>query len=113
MSENTIVYLCDHRNETCSHCDGFCDHTTNIYHARNFERVTDSDNTFREVERPLVELVTSPEQFAKDLRAIQQRMGYDKEEMHVVMDAYLLQVLEELGYEEGVKIFEETPKWYA
>lgn len=37
----------------------------------------------------------------------------DKEDIHWQMDNYMLSVLEELGYEEGVKIFRETPKWYA
>lgn len=29
------------------------------------------------------------------------------------MDDYICEVLRALGYEEGVEIFENTPKWYS
>lgn len=50
------------------------------------------------------------------------RMGYladelekegDLEETHMQMDALMCETLESIGYEEGVRIFKEAPKWYA
>lgn len=37
----------------------------------------------------------------------------DQECRHYKMDGILLDVLEQLGYDEAVKIFRETPMWYA
>lgn len=48
--------------------------------------------------------------------AIKAGMGagnYDREVAHVKMDIVLCAVLNELGYEDAVRIFKHTPKWYA
>lgn len=38
--QQKILYLCDRRAcEKCSYPD--CQHTTDVYHARNFERIDD------------------------------------------------------------------------
>ena len=37
----------------------------------------------------------------------------DEETVHVAMDELMCDVLEYLGYGEGVEIFKNTPKWYA
>jgi len=37
----------------------------------------------------------------------------DKEERHSKMDDLMVEVLSQLGYEEGARIFENTEKWYA
>ena len=39
--------------------------------------------------------------------------GYDTEGAHGMADDLMCQLLEELGYEEGVKIFKNAEKWYA
>ena len=40
LKENKTLYLCDRKAcERCSYPK--CKHTTNIYHARNFERIDD------------------------------------------------------------------------
>ena len=39
--------------------------------------------------------------------------GIDRETSHRRMDALMCKVLEDLGYGKGVKVFKETPKWYA
>ena len=39
--------------------------------------------------------------------------GYDIEGAHSEADDLMCQLLEELGYEEGVKIFKNAEKWYA
>lgn len=38
---------------------------------------------------------------------------YDKEESHVEADCILCELLEELGYTELVKMYNNVPKWYA
>lgn len=39
--------------------------------------------------------------------------GNDEERVHGVMDGLMCETLEKLGFADGVKIFEEAPKWYA
>lgn len=59
--------------------------------------------------------------FADSMREIAQRselhrddpMYIDRESAHVVADQYMCQVLRDLGFNEGVDIFESMPKWYA
>lgn len=55
----------------------------------------------------------TPEKFASEMQRIKEEHGWDKEVCHGVMDDLLCKVLIEHGYSEGVKIFEETGKWYA
>lgn len=38
---------------------------------------------------------------------------YDKEESHVEADYILCELLEELGYTQLVKMYNNVPKWYA
>ena len=37
----------------------------------------------------------------------------DEEEAHIVMDGIMCNFLRQLGYGEGIDIFNKTPKWYA
>lgn len=37
----------------------------------------------------------------------------DEEMCHIEMDDYICDVLRQLGFEDGVEIFMNTPKWYA
>jgi len=39
--------------------------------------------------------------------------GIDQEAAHSAMDDLMCQVLEELGYVDGIKIFKAADKWYA
>lgn len=58
----------------------------------------------------------SPEEFA-----IQMREAYethwmkagDEEAVHIVMDGIMCNILRQLGYGEGIDIFDSTPMWYA
>lgn len=54
----------------------------------------------------------SPKEFAEKMGQIAEEKD-DTEVCHVKMDDYICEVLRTLGYEEGVKIFEDTPKWYS
>ena len=58
------------------------------------------------------DLANHIEHFAERMRAI--RLEYENEEdvCHVKMDDLMCDTLAELGFEEGVRIFRETPKWY-
>ena len=55
----------------------------------------------------------SPEEFAKKMQEIAEECGGDCEASHSTMDDLMCQVLRELGYDEGVEIFEDTEKWYC
>ena len=53
----------------------------------------------------------SPEQFAADMRDI--FATSDIEEGHFIADSLMCDLLRELGYGEGVLVFEDQEKWYA
>ena len=57
----------------------------------------------------------TPKEFAQEMRNISllSQDGGDNEIAHCDADDLLCQVLRELGYGEGVDIFEEMDKWYA
>lgn len=54
----------------------------------------------------------SPKEFAEKMGQIAEEKD-DTEVCHIKMDDYICEVLRTLGYEEGVEIFENTPKWYS
>ena len=58
----------------------------------------------------------SPKEFATHMTDIKRTFldkQDDEEACHAEMDSYILEVLEVLGYKDGVKVFRTTPKWYA
>ena len=55
----------------------------------------------------------TPEEFAKLMKHAVEIYSGDKELRHIRMDILMCNMLIMLGYGEGVKIFEETKKWYA
>ena len=66
-------------------------------------------------ECPIKEITITPEIFAERMKNIQELYSdrYDTEERHKAMDDLMCELLRELGYGEGIDIFEETSKWYA
>lgn len=56
---------------------------------------------------------TTPYQFKCDMAALRDKFGDDVEVCHDKMDSLMCRVLIELGYIEGVNIFNDTDKWYA
>ena len=56
---------------------------------------------------------TSPDRFAKEMKAIREEEGGDYEIAHEKMDNIMCRVLLELGYRDGVAFFNEQKKWYA
>ena len=69
--------------------------------------------------------VMTPEEFANQMRELidkhthsttffgKDTLYLDKEDCHDAMDGLMCKVLTQLGYGEGVDIFNDTPKWYA
>ena len=51
--------------------------------------------------------------FTNAMREAYRAYGDDEELVHGVMDGIMCETLDRLGFTEGVKIFDEAPKWYA
>ena len=54
----------------------------------------------------------SPAEFEAHMQEIKKTFS-GKEICHIEMDSYILEVMESLGYKDGVYVFRTTPKWYA
>lgn len=62
--------------------------------------------------------MTSPKEFAEAMRNIPEVLNkrghqWDQEDSHIVADSYMCELLRELGYGEGVDVFENMSKWYS
>ena len=63
--------------------------------------------------------VMTPEEFAKKMKKISDNLKYqndayyDEEDAHMQMDDLMSDLLRQLGYGEGIDIFENTNKWYS
>ena len=58
----------------------------------------------------------TPEEFKNEMQKIRNRLGkkyIDEEIIHAEGDDLMCKLLRELGYGEGVDVFEDMPKWYA
>jgi hypothetical protein len=58
----------------------------------------------------------TPEQFANEITKIHKDYLIDREDeelCHIEMDNLIVNMLIDLGYEDGACIFEHTKKWYA
>lgn len=58
-------------------------------------------------------LKTTPREFRREMEVIKATHEDDEELMHIKMDDVMCRVLYELGYGEGVNVFEQTKKYYA
>lgn len=59
-------------------------------------------------------MTTTPEEFKKRMLDIfPESGGYDSEAAHVDADDLMCEVLEELGYGDGLKPFKTANIWYA
>ena len=68
--------------------------------------------------KPMATDVMTPEEFRlKMIEAslIKSKYGnsIDKEVAHIAADNLMCELLEELGYVDGVKVFYDTNRWYA
>lgn len=55
----------------------------------------------------------SPAEFEAKMLDLQARFRNDEEAFHGAADDLLVETLTALGYGDGCKIFENTPKWYS
>ena len=60
------------------------------------------------MEKPL-----SPLEFAVEMSKIKLECGGDEEVAHLTMDDLMTEQLKQLGYSEGVAVFDSPGKWYA
>ncbi|MBU0752400.1 MAG: hypothetical protein KJ787_14090 [Gammaproteobacteria bacterium] len=58
-------------------------------------------------------MATTPEEFAAQMQKIRDTVGGDEEVAHADMDNLMAKVLVELGYRDGIAIFDKQEKWYA
>ena len=56
---------------------------------------------------------TTANQFRNEMRRIFEQEGCDYEIAHAKMDNLMAKVLVELGYGEGIAVFDKQEKWYA
>lgn len=54
----------------------------------------------------------SPVDFAMQMKGIEDTNG-DEEQLHIAMDELMCNLLDSLGYKDGVAIFRRAYKWYA
>lgn len=63
--------------------------------------------------------IMTPDEFAKKMKKISDNLKYqndayyDEEDAHMQMDDLMSDLLRQLGYGEGIDIFDNTSKWYA
>lgn len=57
--------------------------------------------------------VPTPEEFKNEMKKILERYEDDEESFHIAADNYICSVMEALGFEEGIEIFDNADKWYA
>lgn len=58
----------------------------------------------------------TPDEFAAKMQEaykIHYEENADNEVVHIVMDGIMCDLLRQLGYGEGIDIFNNTPMWYA
>jgi len=58
----------------------------------------------------------TPDEFLAKLKAIKTEYFFEKDDLetcHAKMDEVLCEILSSLGYDEGIRFFQNTPKWYA
>lgn len=51
--------------------------------------------------------------FTAEMQEAYRKYGDDEEIVHSMMDGIMCEILDRLGFTEGVEIFNEAPKWYA
>ncbi len=57
--------------------------------------------------------ITSPQRFKELMQELKNDFGDDPEIFHSRADALMCLMLEELGYADGIAIFDKQERWYA
>ena len=55
----------------------------------------------------------TPEEFAQRMQKLVDLYSEDEEILHSKLDELMMETLISLGYEKGVEIFDNAPKWYS
>lgn len=55
----------------------------------------------------------TPDEFKNEMLKIDEKYGGDLESCHAYMDDLMCSLLTDLGYKDGIEIFNNTDKWYA
>lgn len=55
----------------------------------------------------------TPDKFMDKMHEIVEKHGGYEEPVHIEMDDLMCEVLESLGYEDGVRVFKKQDKWYS
>lgn len=55
----------------------------------------------------------TPEEFCKEMENLRNDLDSDEEVFHICADGLICDLLRELGYGDGVDVFESTSKWYC
>lgn len=92
-----------------------------IFSMEEAERIVISDYKFEAYGKPRTTTtpdtrVMTPEEFKEKILAIKEEYydGIDDEEVwHRRADKIMCELLRNLGYGEGIDIFNQTPKWYS
>ena len=58
-------------------------------------------------------VINSPEEFAVKMSKIEAGNDYDPHDSHLDADCLMSETLRDLGYGEGIAIFENIRKWYS
>lgn len=54
-----------------------------------------------------------PDEFLHEMLLLKEKCNDDEEQFHIDADNLLCNVLAELGYGDGIQIFQNMPKWYS
>ena len=61
----------------------------------------------------MADKVMTPEEFRQRMEEIRKTDGDDEYIAHIEMDGVMCDLLCQLGYGDGIKVFDDQPKWYA
>lgn len=71
------------------------------------------DGAYWEKEMQKEKKIISPEEFRKRMASLSDPIRFDAERSHRAADELMCQILTDYGYDKGVDIFMNMPKWYA
>lgn len=59
------------------------------------------------------EPIMTPDEFYRELQKIWLKCGNDYESSHSEMDDLMCDLLESLGYKDGIEFFKKSHRWYS
>ena len=54
-----------------------------------------------------------PDEFLHEMLLLKEKWNDDIEQFHIEADSLLCNMLVELGYVDGTRVFQNMPKWYS